>query len=184
MITTVFTKGDLLAELDKEPFEDAVAVKKAAVDTAEADLQAAIAAVRGVEAQARSLSWQLQNAIEDVDNRVALLKARVAALDKSKATLKLAQLEFDRAEQLLPQANHKSGGVRSTASRTFGCAGGRYPSSGGCPSNPCLFGVAGAARKRGSRRGATRSRSDFLFRSRGAGSSHPDGGAAWRCSFL
>jgi membrane fusion protein, multidrug efflux system len=34
-------KGDLLAQLDKEPFEDAVAVKRAAVDTAEADLQAA-----------------------------------------------------------------------------------------------------------------------------------------------
>ena len=32
-------KGDVLAQLDKEPFEDAVAVKKAAVDTAEADLR-------------------------------------------------------------------------------------------------------------------------------------------------
>jgi membrane fusion protein (multidrug efflux system) len=96
-------KGDVLAQLDKEPFEDAVAVKKAAVDTANADLQAAIAAVRGVEAQARSLSWQLRNAIEDVDNRVASLQARVAALDKSNATLKLAQLDFNRAEQLLPQ---------------------------------------------------------------------------------
>ena len=95
-------KGDLLAQLDKEPFEDAVAVKKAAVGTAQADLQAATATVRGVEAQARSLRFQLQNAIEDVDNRVALLHARVAALDKSNATLKLAQLEFDRAKQLLP----------------------------------------------------------------------------------
>ena len=95
-------KGDLLAQLDKEPFEDAVAVKKAAVDTATADLQAATATVRGVEAQARGLRWKLQNAIEDVDNRVALLRARVAALDKSNATLKLAQLEFDRAKQLLP----------------------------------------------------------------------------------
>jgi membrane fusion protein (multidrug efflux system) len=97
-------KGDLLAQLDKEPFQDAVAVKRAAVDVAKADLQAAIASVRGLEAQARSLRWQLQNAIEDVDNRVALLHARVAALDKSNATLKLAQIEFARAEQLLPQA--------------------------------------------------------------------------------
>ncbi len=97
-------KGDVLVQLDKEPFEDAVAVKKAAVDTAAADLQAARARVRGDEAQARSLSWQLRNAIEDVDNRVATLHARVAALDKSKATLKLAQTEFARAEQLLPQA--------------------------------------------------------------------------------
>ena len=45
-------KGDLLVELDKEPFRDAVAVKKAAVDTAQADLQAARATVRGIEAQA------------------------------------------------------------------------------------------------------------------------------------
>jgi membrane fusion protein, multidrug efflux system len=95
-------KGDVLAELDREPFADAVAVSNAAVDTAKADLQAAIAAVQGVEAQARSLYWQLENAIEDVDNRVALLSARVAALDKGKATLKLAQLEFGRAQQLLP----------------------------------------------------------------------------------
>ena len=96
-------KGDILAELDKEPFQDAVAVKNAAVDAAKAALQVAIANVHGVEAQARSLSWQLQNAIEDVDNRVALLDARVAAVDKSQATLKLAQIQFDRAAQLLPQ---------------------------------------------------------------------------------
>lgn len=95
-------KGDVLAQLDKEPFEDAVAVRKAAVDTAEADLQAARAQVRALEAQARSLRWKLQYAVEDVDNRVALLHARVAALDKSNATLKLAQLDFARAEQLLP----------------------------------------------------------------------------------
>ena len=97
-------KGELLVQLDKEPLEDTVAVKSAAVDTAKADLQAAIATVRGVEAQARSQSWQLKNSMEDVDNRVALLGARIAALDKSKATLKLAQLEFDRAAQLMPHA--------------------------------------------------------------------------------
>lgn len=98
-------KGDILAQLDKEPFEDAVAVKKAAVDTAQTELQVAMATVRGVEAQARSQYWQLQNAIEDVDNQVAVLHARVAALDKAKATLKLAQAEFDRAAKLLPEAS-------------------------------------------------------------------------------
>jgi membrane fusion protein, multidrug efflux system len=95
-------KGDVLVQLDKEPYEDAVAVKRAAVDTATADLQAATAAVRGLEAQARGQYWQLENAIEDVDNRVALLGARVAALDKNNATLKLAKLDFARAEKLLP----------------------------------------------------------------------------------
>jgi membrane fusion protein, multidrug efflux system len=98
-------KGDLLAQLDKEPFQDAVAEKKAAVDIAEADLRAAKARVRGLEAQARSLRWKLQYAIADVDNRVALLHARIAALDKSKAQLKLAQVEFARAEQLLPNSS-------------------------------------------------------------------------------
>ena len=57
--------------------------KRAAVETAKADLLAATAAVRGLEAQARSLCWKLQYAMEDVQNRVALLHARVAALDKS-----------------------------------------------------------------------------------------------------
>jgi len=45
-------KGDLLVQLDKEPFQIAVAIKKAAVDTATADLEAAKAKVRGIEAEA------------------------------------------------------------------------------------------------------------------------------------
>jgi membrane fusion protein, multidrug efflux system len=95
-------KGDLLAELDKEPYRTAVAAKQAAVDIAEADLHVATSMARSIEAQARSQRWKLQQAMEDVENRIALLHARVAALDKSKAALTLAQLEFERARQLLP----------------------------------------------------------------------------------
>ena len=94
-------KGDLLAELDKEPYQVAVSEKQAAVDTAKADLQAATAAARAIEAQAMSRRWNLQHAVEDVDNQVALLHARVADVDKSKAALVLAQLQFDRARQLV-----------------------------------------------------------------------------------
>ncbi|HTW50786.1 MAG TPA: HlyD family secretion protein [Stellaceae bacterium] len=94
-------KGDILAQIDKEPFEIAVAQKKAAVDAANADLQAAVASTRGIEAEARSRRWKLQGAVEDLDNQVALLHDRVAALDKAKATLALAQADFDRAKQLL-----------------------------------------------------------------------------------
>ena len=97
-------KGDLIAELDKEPFAVAVAEKKAAVDVAAADLQAATATARGIEAQARAARWKLQNAVQEVDNQVALLHARVAALDKSKAELALAQVEFGRAKQLVTTA--------------------------------------------------------------------------------
>ena len=94
-------KGDVLVQLDKEPFRDAVAVKKAVVETAQADLQAANATVRGIEAQTRSRRWKLQQATEGVENQIALLHARVAALKKAQATLALAQYEFDRAEQLV-----------------------------------------------------------------------------------
>jgi membrane fusion protein, multidrug efflux system len=94
-------KGELLVELDKEPYQIAVAVKKAAVDTATADLEAAKAKARGIEAEARSRRWTLQHAVEGVDNEVALLRARVAGLDKSKAELALAQLDFDRAAKLV-----------------------------------------------------------------------------------
>jgi membrane fusion protein (multidrug efflux system) len=101
MTIIVLQKGELLAELDKEPFQIAVSQKKAAVDTAEADLQAAKAETRGIEAEARSRRWKLQRAVEDLDNQIALLHARVATLDKTKAALTLAQIDFNRAKQLL-----------------------------------------------------------------------------------
>ena len=108
-------RGDLLVELDKEPYQTAVAIKKAAVDTAEADLKLAIAMAHGIEADARSRYWKLQLAMEDVDNQIAELHARVAGVDKSKAALTLAKPEFDRAMQLWT-TTICPGGVRSPAS--------------------------------------------------------------------
>jgi membrane fusion protein, multidrug efflux system len=61
-------KGDLLVELDKEPFQIAVAVKKAAVDTATADLDVTKTRVPGIDAEARSRRWTLQRAMESVDD--------------------------------------------------------------------------------------------------------------------
>ncbi|MBV8406350.1 MAG: HlyD family secretion protein [Alphaproteobacteria bacterium] len=98
-------RGDLLVELDKEPYRTAVAIKQATVDTAQADLTLATATVRGVEAEARSQYWKLRLAMEDVANRIAELHARVATVDKSKAALKLAELEFERARQLVASDN-------------------------------------------------------------------------------
>jgi membrane fusion protein, multidrug efflux system len=97
-------KGDILVQLDREPYEVAVAEKRAAVGIAKTDLLATTATVRGLEAQARGQFSRLRNAMEDVDNRVAVLHDRIAAVDKNKATLKLAQLDFARAEQLLPES--------------------------------------------------------------------------------
>jgi len=94
-------KGDVLAELDPEPFRVQVAIKQAAVGTAQAELVTAQATVRSQIAQARGLRFKLQHAIEDVDNQVALIRARVATWEQNRATQVLAQAEFDRSKKLL-----------------------------------------------------------------------------------
>ena len=94
-------KGDVLVELDPEPYRVQVAIKQAAVDAAQADLVVANASVRGAVAQGRSARFKLERAIEDVDNQVALIRARAATWEQSKATAALAQTEFDRAKELL-----------------------------------------------------------------------------------
>jgi membrane fusion protein (multidrug efflux system) len=94
------SKGDLLVQLDREPYQVQVDLKKAAVANAEVDVDAARAQVRGILAQARSQRWKLQRAIEDVDDKVAQLKARVAVLQGREATLELAKVDFTRARNL------------------------------------------------------------------------------------
>ena len=94
-------KGDVLVELDPEPYQVQVAIKNAALDAAQANLVVADANVRGLIGQTRSNRFKLSRAIEDVDNQVQLIAARVATWEQEKATLVLAQQEFDRAERLL-----------------------------------------------------------------------------------
>ncbi len=95
-------KGDLLAQLDPEPYRVQVAAKKAAVAAAKTDLAAARSLVRGLKAQASSLRWKLQHAMEDVNNQIALLSAGVATLEAKKASLTRAKADFGRAQELLP----------------------------------------------------------------------------------
>ena len=99
-------KGDLLVQLDKEPYQVQVEIKKAAVVAAETDLVAAQAQVRGQVAQARANRFKLEHAIEDVNNQIANLRASVATLKSRKATLELAQANLKRGEELSP-----SGGI-------------------------------------------------------------------------
>ena len=96
------TKGELLVELDSEPYRVQVAIKKAAVETAEADLAAAQAQVRGQVAQARANRYKLEHAIEEVDNQIANLRAAVATLNSRNATLELARANLMRGEGLFP----------------------------------------------------------------------------------
>jgi len=94
-------KGDVLVELDPEPYRVQVAIKQATVEAAKADLVVAEATIRSQIGLLRSLRFKLDHAIEDVHNQIAILRARVATLDQTKATLALAQTEFDRAKKLV-----------------------------------------------------------------------------------
>ena len=93
-------KGDLLVQLDNEPYQVQVDIKKAALVAAEAEAAAARAQVRGSLAQAGSLRWKLQRSIEDVDDSVALLRARVAALRSKEASFDRARADLLRARSL------------------------------------------------------------------------------------
>ena len=93
-------RGDLLVQLDREPYQVQLDIKKAAVVGAEADLKAAEAQVRAILGQARSYRWKLQRAMEDVDDQVALLASRVAALKSKEASLDRARADFTRADNL------------------------------------------------------------------------------------
>jgi membrane fusion protein (multidrug efflux system) len=99
-------KGDILVQLDKEPFQVQVSVSQAAVAAAQADLVTALAQARAVEGHTRSLRFSLDHAIEDVDDQIATLRSKVATLNSKKAALVKAQADYDRALPLL-----KSGAV-------------------------------------------------------------------------
>jgi membrane fusion protein (multidrug efflux system) len=95
-------KGDVLVQLDKEPYEVQVAVKKAAVVEAEADLVAANAQVIGQISQTRADQFSLQHSIETVNTKVANLRAAVATLESKKASLELAKANLRRGEDMAP----------------------------------------------------------------------------------
>jgi membrane fusion protein, multidrug efflux system len=118
------SKGDLLVQLDREPYQIQVDLKKAAVVNAEVDVDAARAQVRGILAQARSQRWKLQRTIEDVDDKVAQLKARVAALRGREATRDLAKIELARATNLFNRSAvpREELDQRLTADRAAGAA--------------------------------------------------------------
>jgi membrane fusion protein (multidrug efflux system) len=99
-------KGDLLVQLDKEPYQIQVAIKKAAVGVAETNLSAAQAQVLAQVAQARANRFKLAHTIEDVNNQIANLRAAVATLNSRRAKLQLAEANLKRGEELAP-----SGGI-------------------------------------------------------------------------
>jgi membrane fusion protein, multidrug efflux system len=94
-------RGDLLVQLDKEPYRLQVAIKAAAVASAEQDLGTALAQARGLAAEARSNRFKLEHAMEDVRNQLALLRSNVAQLKVEHANRELADRDYARGESLI-----------------------------------------------------------------------------------
>src|SRR5215813_7193501 len=99
-------KGDLLVQLDPEPYQVQVNIAQATMVAAHADLVAAQAQVRSTEGQARSLRFTLEGEIEDVHHQAALLRSKAAIWQSQKATLARAHADYERARPLVA-----SGGV-------------------------------------------------------------------------
>ncbi len=93
-------KGDLLVQLDKEPYQVKVDIAQAAVGVAQADLVAAQAKDQSLAGLAHSERYDMTHAIEDLKNQVAELHASVAALQAANATLIKTQADFERERQL------------------------------------------------------------------------------------
>jgi membrane fusion protein (multidrug efflux system) len=97
-------KGDLLVSIDPEPFQVQVNLKGAAVQVAEGDLAAAESQARGLEALAHSQRSRIETASEQVNNQIALLRARVATLRTKEATLDRARADYERSRRLVQTA--------------------------------------------------------------------------------
>jgi membrane fusion protein (multidrug efflux system) len=93
-------QGDLIVELDKEPYQVQLAIKEALLQTAKAELQAAEAQAHALVGQTRAKRFAMDHAMEDVHNQVALLRAKVAILATYKAKRDRAKADYKRADEL------------------------------------------------------------------------------------
>jgi membrane fusion protein (multidrug efflux system) len=94
-------KGDLLVQLDKEPYQIQVSIKTSALEAAKRELATAIAQARGLAAQARRSRFKLDHAMEDVRNQIELVKSNVAQLKVEEANLSLTERDYARGDKLI-----------------------------------------------------------------------------------
>jgi membrane fusion protein (multidrug efflux system) len=101
-------KGDLLVQLDTEPYRVALQRKQAALDIAQAKLVQARATVRSIVATTKALRYKLQDAMQGVLSRVQQLQADVATLKQYEANLGIAQKEYNRTALLVQRGGAAS----------------------------------------------------------------------------
>jgi membrane fusion protein (multidrug efflux system) len=101
-------KGDLLVELDKEPYRVQVNQKQAALDIAQAKLLQTRATVHSIVATTKALRFKLQDAMLEVQSRGQQLQADVATLRQYQANLGIARTEYNRTRSLVQKGEAAS----------------------------------------------------------------------------
>lgn len=93
-------KGQLLVELDREPYQVEVDIQTAIWETAKAELDVAMAQVNSLVGQSRASRFRLEHAIEEVNNQVAHLRSSVAMLESNIAIRDRSEKDYQRALKL------------------------------------------------------------------------------------
>ena len=115
-------KGNLLVQLDKEPYQVKVDIAQAALTVAQAGIVTAQAKVRGLESLARSQRFDLANAMHNLNDQVADLHSKVDALQAANATLIKARADYAREQQLF-KAGYSEIRIRHVPGSVFGSSG-------------------------------------------------------------
>jgi membrane fusion protein, multidrug efflux system len=97
--------GTVLARIDREPFEIALAQAEATLVEARASLDLSRAQVRSELAQARSAFFRRRNQQEQLRRQVKSLEAQVATLRANESTQKLSALDQKRLENLVKRGS-------------------------------------------------------------------------------
>ncbi|GAA4435962.1 efflux RND transporter periplasmic adaptor subunit [Bremerella cremea] len=95
-------KGDVLFEIDPEPFQVQVEIKQALVRVAETQLTTARAQAEAQVAQVQSARFALRHASESVRDEIAQLHSNVAEWKVEQASLVLAKRNYERNKMLAP----------------------------------------------------------------------------------
>ena len=127
--------GALLVQLDKEPYEVQVAIKKAAVVSAEADLVAANAQVRALVATARANRFNLEHTMEGVESQVANLPHSGSDAQKQSGKVETVRGQSEARRRIAAQRGHQQGRFRRPA------AGGRSRSGSRRSSAQQIFAI-------------------------------------------
>ncbi len=94
-------KGDLLVQLDPEPYRVQVAISQSQVKAAQTDINVTRADVEKTVALFKSSWFLLVHSMENVEKQLAMLRSNVALVDKENATRVLAQKDLVRIRELV-----------------------------------------------------------------------------------